>query len=175
MPLTLPSVHHCTTQYANNRIEVSHQPARQREGHMRHCKSARQVQQFLSVHSPINNLFGVSRHLIKAAHYRLFWKQAFTTWRGVTTELEQITMLCSASLPSLRRAGFQPAWRPGWPPSQAGSPPGGEPLPGRLVPALVFPDERGLARLQLIVKRSRRPMTSAYCPGGGRLAVPVSY
>ena len=35
--------------------------------------------------------------------------------------------------------------------------PGGEPphpLPGRLGPAFVFPDERGLARLQLIVKRS---------------------
>ena len=74
-------------------------------------------------------------------------------------------MLCSASLSSLRSAGFQPAWRPGWPPSQAGSPPrrgalpGGEPphpLPGRLVPASVFPDERGLARLQLIVKRASR-------------------
>ena len=53
---------------------------------------------------------------------------------------------------SLRSAGFQPAWRPGWPPSQAGSPP--HPLPGRLGPALVFPDERGLARPQLIVKRA---------------------
>ena len=37
--------------------------------------------------------------------------------------LEQITMLCRASLSSWRSAGFQPAWRPGWPPSQAGSPP----------------------------------------------------
>ena len=84
---TLPSVQHCTNQYANNRAEVSHQPTRQSERHMRRFKSARQVQQFLSVHSPINNLFRVSRHLIKAAHYRLFWKQAFTTWREATTEL----------------------------------------------------------------------------------------
>ena len=42
---------------------------------------------------------------------------------GTAWWLEQITMLCSASLSSLRSAGFQPAWRPGWPPSQAGSPP----------------------------------------------------
>ena len=37
---TLPSVHHYTTQYANNRAEVSHQPTRQRERHMRRFKSA---------------------------------------------------------------------------------------------------------------------------------------
>ena len=46
--------------------------------------------------------------------------------------------------------------------------PGGEPphpLPGRLVPALVFPDERGLARLQLSVKRSSPPLR-----GEGRTA-----
>ena len=79
-------------------------------------------------------------------------------------------MLCSASLSSLRRAGFQPAWRPGWPPSQAGSPP--HPLPGRLVPALVFPDERGLAWLQLIVKRASvfwpGPQSATIVPGQSR-------
>ena len=65
-------------------------------------------------------------------------------------------MLCSASLSSLRSAGFQPAWRPGWPPSQAGSPP--HPLPGRLVPAIVFPDERAMAGLQPSVNRSREAL-----------------
>ena len=85
---TLPSVHHCTTQYANNRAEVSHQPTRQRERHMRRFKSLRHVQRFLSVHSPINNLFRVGRHLMQAAHYRLFRDQAFVTWRDVTTGLE---------------------------------------------------------------------------------------
>ncbi len=83
---TFPSVRHSTTQYANNRAEVSHQPTRQRERHMRRFKSLRQVQQFLSVHSPINNLFRVGRHLMKAAHYRLFRERAFTTWRAVTME-----------------------------------------------------------------------------------------
>ena len=38
----MPSVVHCTDQYANNRAEVSHQPIRQRERHMRRFKSAAQ-------------------------------------------------------------------------------------------------------------------------------------
>ena len=85
---TLPSVrHYCTTQYANNRAEVSHQPTRQRERQMRRFKSLRHVQRFLSVHSPINNLFRNGRHLSKTAHYRLFRDKAFATWRDVTMGL----------------------------------------------------------------------------------------
>ena len=83
--VSMSSVQHCTTQYANNRAEVSHQPTRQRERHMRRVKSLRHVQHFLSVHSPINNLFRVGRHLMKAVHYRLFRQQAFSAWREVTT------------------------------------------------------------------------------------------
>ena len=37
----MPSVLHCTDQYANNRAEVSHQPTRQREHQMRRFKSVR--------------------------------------------------------------------------------------------------------------------------------------
>ena len=70
--VSMPSVHHCTIQYANNRAEVSHQPTRQRERQMRRFKSPRHVQRFLSTHVPINNLFRVSRHLMQVAHYRLF-------------------------------------------------------------------------------------------------------
>ncbi len=85
---TLPSVHHCTNQYANNRAEVSHQPTRQRERQMRRFKSPRHVQRFLSVHGPINNLFRIGRHLMQAVHYRLCRDQAFATWRDMTTGLE---------------------------------------------------------------------------------------
>ena len=85
----MPSVHHCTTPYANNRAEVSHQPTRQRERHMRRFKSLRHVQRFLSVHSPINNLFRIGRHLMKAAHYRLFRDKAFAAWQDVT--MDQVT------------------------------------------------------------------------------------
>ena len=56
--------------------------------------------------------------------------------RDGSLTLEQITMLCSASLSSLRSAGFQPAWRPGWPPSQAGSPPPSPPWPLGASPCL---------------------------------------
>ena len=87
---TMPSVTHYTRQYANNRAEVSHQPTRQRERPMRRFKSLRHVQRFLSVHSPINNLFRIGRHLMQAPHYRLFRDQAFVTWQDVT--IDQVTV-----------------------------------------------------------------------------------
>ena len=58
----MPSVVHCTEQYANNRAEVSHQPTRQRERQMRRFKSAAHAQRFLSVHGLVQNLFRVGRH-----------------------------------------------------------------------------------------------------------------
>ena len=39
----MPSVLHCTDQYANNRAEVSQQPTRQRERQMRRFTSAAQL------------------------------------------------------------------------------------------------------------------------------------
>jgi len=80
----LSSVAHCQGARQNNRAEVSHPPTRQQERQMRRFKSPRQAQRFLSVHGPINNLFRLSRHLMKAAHYRMFRARAFTTWRSVT-------------------------------------------------------------------------------------------
>jgi putative transposase len=53
----LRSVTHCQGRRLNNRAEVSHPPTRQRERQMRRFKSAGQAQRFLSVHSPINDLF----------------------------------------------------------------------------------------------------------------------
>jgi len=53
----MPSVVHSTQQYENNRAEVSHQPARQRERQMRRFKSAGHAQRFLSVHGLVLNLF----------------------------------------------------------------------------------------------------------------------
>ena len=65
----MPSVVHCTDQYANNRAEVSHQPIRQRERQMRRFKSAAHVERFVSVHGVVQNLFRVDRHLLRAAHH----------------------------------------------------------------------------------------------------------
>ena len=76
----MPSVVHVTDQYANNRAEVSHQPTRQRERQMRRFKSAAQLQRFASVHGIVQNLFRVSRHLLRSAHHRLLRTRAFVEW-----------------------------------------------------------------------------------------------
>ena len=75
---------HDTSQYANNRAEVSHQPTRVRERDMRRFKSPRQAQRFLGVHSAVYNLFNLGRHLISVEHYRLFRQRAFASWQRAT-------------------------------------------------------------------------------------------
>ncbi len=79
-----PSVEHRTGQYENNRAEASHQPTRQKERQMRRFKSIVQTQRFLSVHGPIQNLFRVGRHHLKAHHHRLLRDRAFSDWREMT-------------------------------------------------------------------------------------------
>jgi putative transposase len=80
----MPSVAHDTSQYANNRAEVSHEPTRQRERGMRRFKSMAQAQRFLSVHGITQNLFRVGRHLLRAANYRILRARAFVGWNAVT-------------------------------------------------------------------------------------------
>ena len=80
----MPSVFHCTDQYANHRAEVSHQPTRQRERQMRRFTSAAQLQRFASVHGIVQNLFRVGRHLLRSVHYRLLSTRAFVEWDAMT-------------------------------------------------------------------------------------------
>ena len=77
----IPDTIHETSQYANNRAELSHQPTRVRERGMRRFKSVVQAQRFLGVHSAVYNLFNLGRHLITAKHYRLFRLRAFASWK----------------------------------------------------------------------------------------------
>jgi putative transposase len=79
----IPSVVHDTTQYANNRAEVSHQVTRQRERQMRQFKSPGHAQRFLSVHGLIQNLFRIGRHLLRAVNYRLVRTRSFSAWNAV--------------------------------------------------------------------------------------------
>lgn len=72
---------HDTTQYANNRAELSHQPTRVRERGMRCFKSSRQAQCFLGVHAAVNNLFNLGRHLVSAKNYRMLRMRAFVSWK----------------------------------------------------------------------------------------------
>ena len=76
-----PDSIHDTSQYANNRVELSHQPTRVRERGMRKFKSIRQAQRFLNVHAAVYNLFNLCRHLISARHYRLLRMGAFASWK----------------------------------------------------------------------------------------------
>jgi len=73
-----------TRQYANNRAEVSHQHTRMRERQMRRFKSPRQAQRFLSIHSVVQNLFRVGRHLMRSANHRFLRSRSFEVWRTVT-------------------------------------------------------------------------------------------
>ena len=68
----IPDTIHDTSQYANNRAELSHQPTRVRERGMHRFKSTTQTQRFLSTHAAVYNLFNLGRHLMSANHYRLF-------------------------------------------------------------------------------------------------------
>jgi putative transposase len=61
-----------TTQYANNRCELSHEPTRVRERGMRKFKSMHQAQRFLNAHAAVYNLFNLGRHLVSAENDRYF-------------------------------------------------------------------------------------------------------
>lgn len=76
----IPDSIHDTSQYANNRAELSHQPPRVRERGMRRFKSIAQAQRFLGVHSTVYNFLNLGRHLISAKNYRLFRVRAFASW-----------------------------------------------------------------------------------------------
>ena len=76
----IPDTIHETSQYANNRAELSHQLTRIRERGMRRFKSVKQAQRFLSTNAAVYNLFNLNRHLVCANHYRNLRIAAFTEW-----------------------------------------------------------------------------------------------
>jgi putative transposase len=80
----IPDTIHDTSQYANNRAELSHQPTRVRERGMRRFKSMQQAQRFLMVHAAVYNLFNLGRHLVSAKNYRHFRLRAFASWNCAT-------------------------------------------------------------------------------------------
>lgn len=80
----LSSVPHCQDRYANNRIEVSHEPTRQQERQMRGFRSDGHAQRFLRVHGQCNNLFRLGRHLLAAPNYRTMRQASFSVWSQIT-------------------------------------------------------------------------------------------
>src|SRR6478609_7956881 len=79
----LCGVAHNTGFFANNRAEVSHQPTRQRERHIRRFKSAGQAHRFLSLHGVVQNLFRVGRHLLRSTNHRLLRSRSLAVWQTV--------------------------------------------------------------------------------------------
>ena len=80
----LPSTIHDPARYANNRAENSHQHTRRQERQMQKSKSPRHAQRFLGFHARVGNLFRYDRHLVTAAHHRLFRDRAFAVWQAAT-------------------------------------------------------------------------------------------
>jgi putative transposase len=80
-----PEGNHVNDQYANNRVEQSHEPTRVRERGMWKFKSVRQAQRFLHTHATVYNLFNLGRHLVSANHYRNLRINAFKEWSLAVT------------------------------------------------------------------------------------------
>jgi len=76
----IPEAIHVNDQYANNRVEQSHEPTRVRERGMRKFKSVWQTQRFLGAHAEVYNLFNLGRHLVTANHYGNLRISAFKEW-----------------------------------------------------------------------------------------------
>ena len=100
-----PSVEHRIAQCENNRAEVSHQPTREQERQMRGFKSIEQIQRFLSVHGPLQNLFRVGRSHLRAVHQRLLRDRVFASWRELTCVCWLKNRLASINL-TVPRAGL---------------------------------------------------------------------
>jgi putative transposase len=75
----IPETIHDTSQYANNRCELSHWPTRVRERGMCNFNSMEQAQRFLNAHAAVCNLFNLGRHLVSAETYRYFRQRAFAS------------------------------------------------------------------------------------------------
>ncbi len=80
----MPGVEHRKHKGLNNRAENSHQPTRRRERQMKHFKSPRQAQRFLSAHDQVNNLFHLRRDHVSASEYRAARARAFEAWADIT-------------------------------------------------------------------------------------------
>ena len=76
----IPEAMHVTDQYANNRVEQSHEATRVGERGMRRFKSVLQAQRFVKAHAAVQNLFNLGRHLVRAQHYRDLRISAFVEW-----------------------------------------------------------------------------------------------
>jgi putative transposase len=70
-----------TGRWENNRVENSHQPFRKRERAMLRFRRLYSLQEFVSVHSSVHNLFNTERSLSSRPIYKLNRTAALSEWR----------------------------------------------------------------------------------------------
>ena len=80
----LPTVEHRSHKGLNNRAENSHVPLRKRERILQHFRSAGALQRFVSIFSPVRNLFVPPRQKRSAFGIHLHRLNAFTQWKSAT-------------------------------------------------------------------------------------------
>jgi putative transposase len=80
----MPGIKHRQQKGSNNRAENSRQPMRRREWQMKHFKSARQAQRFLSAHDQVDSLFQLHRDHVTAVQHRAGRAHAFAVWADIS-------------------------------------------------------------------------------------------
>ncbi len=66
--------------WANNRVENSHLPFRQRERAMLRFRRMASLQKFASVHASVHNHFNLERHLVDRQTYKQRRSAALAVW-----------------------------------------------------------------------------------------------
>jgi len=74
---------HVTGGRSNSRADVSRQPTRRRERQQIRFKSPGSAQRSLSIHTAMDNLFNVQRHLISRRTLKAFRAGALANWREI--------------------------------------------------------------------------------------------
>ena len=73
--------------WANNRVENSHLPFRQRERAMARFRRLRTLQKFPAVHASFHNHFNQDRHLTDRERFKHRRSAALAEWRTLLTRL----------------------------------------------------------------------------------------
>jgi putative transposase len=80
----MPAVEHRSHKGLNNRAENSHLPLRKRERTRQGFRSIASLQQFVSIFSPVRNLFVPSQTNRSATQVRNHRRQAMAEWKTVS-------------------------------------------------------------------------------------------
>lgn len=101
---------HRQHQGLNNRAENSHQPTRRHERQRKRFKDPAQVQRFLAIHDPIDNLSHLRRDHRPVADYRNARTQAFQVWARSSARRWARNQKTAAIRREPHRVCLRPVW-----------------------------------------------------------------